>query len=739
MVLMQTQGESIFAPTGLAGATPEAQNESAVNGIIPTTQPAATLAGFVAGVFQRNSNHRMMSGVDAKLLRSLQMCRSKYTGEEEAKLAEIGVSKEMYTPITDTKRRSAMAQLNEIFNAPGDKPWTLSPTPVPDVPESVVREAFQEMIQDMVALSQQTGQIPDEQTIFKAAVDRVDEIYNRKMAWAKKRAERMERKVHDQLVEGGWITAFADYVNYLCTYGTALIIGPVERVQGIRRCKENRMGTLTYELEYRSIPVFEAVNPWDAYPAPAAKTVSDGPLCIRVRYTSDELWQFANAMVVKGAADKANGWICETVKAVLARYPNGGYRVQTLSNDTARRMLENDGVAATASDCVIEGVRCFATVRGAMIRDIGILKNKDGKTIDPFTYYQVEVISMADVIVYCRIVDARMGCPVSKGMFYAGPDSWWGDAPADKLVSTQRMMNTALKNIIANMAMASGSMLWMSDAGRLVDKSSTALQIKPWKMFLFNNGMGGQTGAPMGTIDIPSRITELWALFKELKSQADEDSGIPAFTYGSNVSGGAGRTASGLAMLTEAANRGMKLVISSTDRDVIREIIMRVVIFNLLYDDDTTLKGDCNVNPSGVMGQILREQESLKRQGLIALVGSDPEISALVGIKGKVALLRPEIQALGINPDDVLPSQERMEEMELLQKIKMLNEASQQVEMSQGGERQPQGGQMKAPDIPQPAQNRGRVLANEIQKNPQQAALNRAGGRGGVAERQGAG
>lgn len=736
MMSMQTQGSTIFSPTGLVGATPEERNESAQNGVIPTTQPASTLAGFVGGVFQRNSQHRMMSGIDAKLLRSLQMCRSKYTAEEEAKLTELGISKEMFTPITDTKRRAAMAQLNEIFNAPGDKPWTLSPTPAPDVPESVAREAFTEMIQDMVALSQQTGQVPDEKTIFDAAVNRVDEVYNRKMAWARKRADRMDRKVHDQLIEGGWIKAFSEYVNYLCTYGTALIIGPVERVQGIRKCEENKMGTLTYKLSYRSVPTFEAVNPWDAYPAPAAKDVSDGPLCIRVRYTSDELWQFANAMTEKESEKKASGWISETVKSVLARYPSGGYRVQTLSNDAERRTLENDGVAATSSDCVIEGIRCFASVRGSMIRNIGIHKNRDGVTIDPFTYYQVETIVMADVVVYCRIIDARMGCPVSKGMFYSGPDSWWGDAPADKLISTQRLMNTVLKNVIANMAMASGPMFWVSDAGRLVDKTSTAMQLKPWKMFGFISGMGGQTGAPMGTIDVQSRIPELWALFKDLKAQADEDSGIPAYTYGSNVSGGAGRTASGLAMLTEASNRGMKLVISCTDRDVIREIIYRTVIFNLLYDDDTSLKGDCNVNPSGVMGQILREQESLKRQGLIAQITSDPEMSAAVGLKGKMALYRPELKSLGINPDDVFPSEEKLEELEIMKNIRMLTEASNQVEASQarGG-----GQQRQMPETPQPAQNRGQVLAQEIQKNPQQAAMNRGGSQGGVRERQGAG
>jgi len=532
------------------------------------------------------------------------------------------------------------------------------------------------------------------------------------------------------MVEGGWDDAFALFLEYLCTYGTALVIGPEMRVMPVTGCREGRLGNLKYKMEYRSIPCFEAVNPWDCYPAPNARRVEDGALCIRVRYTSEELWRYAAA---SGGPQSVTGWIPETVRALLARYPNGGYKIPMQPYDPVRRRLEGDGVNS-GNDCTLEGIRCFATVRGSVLRGLGILKGLDGKAVDPSQFYQVDAVAVADFVVYCRLVDPRMGRPVSKGVFYSNPGAWWGNSVASKLVTVQKTMNASVKNLIRNMAMSSGPMFWVNDASRLVDANpATRFTVKPYKMFAFNTGMMGQAGAPMGAIDIPSHIREIHETYQRMREQSDIDSGIPAFSVGTGPTNNSVlRTASGYAMFTEASGLIMKLCALGIDNHVIRNVVRMEVRRLLIYDGDMSIKGDCEVNPSGLVGQLLRAVESENRQRMLATVNASPLLTQVVGVKGLVALLRPEFKALGINPNDVFPSEQKMELLEKIQEVQALNAAL--MPEGQAAEGDGQDGQP-----PQPGADRQQAVRQSIERNPQEAALRRGLPQlGRVRERQGA-
>lgn len=694
--------------------------ESADNGAstvpiveIPTQAGMSALARYINTVFVQNADHRRNSGIDDKLLRSLRACKSEYGPEEAKKLQEAGISEDMFTPITDTKRRAAHAQLNEIFNAPGDKPWVVKPTPMPTVPESVAREAFGEIISEFVEFCQQTGQIPPAEAVSAYAEARMDEVHRKEIEWSNIRAGRMELKVHDQMVEGGWIKAFGDYCNYIVTYGTALVKGPTPRVVLQRAVKETKVGTYKYVMEHKEILCYEAVSPWDCYPSKGSKSIDEGNICIRVRFTSDELSQFSKSATKAGVNNEKGEWLVDTVKALVEKYPNGGVSIQGQAYDILRQRLENDGTDAN-NKCINEGIEFFGNVKGSELMGLGIRKTQDGKAIDYDMFYEVDAISIENYVIYCKVIDPCVGRPLSKGVFYEAVDSWWGDSIADKLIPTQKTMNSALRNLVTNMAMTSGPEFWVKDVSRLVDKSSTSLAMKPWKVHQFQNGALGQTDIPMGVLEIPSKIREILEVFNWAKTQADEDSGIPAYTYGTNVSGGAGRTASGLAMLTEAANRGMKMVISITDRDVIRDVVKRTVSYNLVYDDDMSIKGDCEVNPAGVMGMILKEQESQRRKQMLSLM-VNPIIYGLTGPKGLMAVLRPELQSLGIaNVDDVLPSKERVQEIEDLQKL-------QQLQQAQMGESEINAQNAGALEQSQ-GMTQGQVAQRDVQQNPQEVA-----------------
>ena len=654
---------------------------------IPTTEAMSELATRVMRNWRTNVDHRMTSGVDAKLKKALLAQTCNYTAEQKAKLRKAGVSEDIYSPITNTKVRAAKALLMDIFNANGDYPFCLRPTANPDMPQEIVDRVMAEMerqIEQVISsFAVDNGQpLPPEheqllnQAIIAVTSNMYDEMQSRIEGEAKNRAKRMEKRVQDYFDEGGFVDAFQQYVDYICTYGTGLICGPVPRVVPVNVFRKKK-GVPRYVRELRVVPTFEAVNPFDCYPAPMAKDIDDGPLCIRVSYSSNELNRCATKAKSKRTPDdKANGWLWHTVKALLDRYPDGGCKITTDPVDAERRAAEKSG-PENPNDCMLEGVKCYDSVRGSELIDLGILRDRIGKLIKFDEFYEVETIVIGGYVVYCRILDDRLGRPVVKGVFYELPGSWWGESIADKLALVQSTMNNAVKALFRNMAAASGPMYWINDVSRLVDRDGTGAQVRAHKVFLFQPSMstslGTSSGAPMGVMDVPSKASELLAVWEKMKTQADDDSGIPAYTYGqAGGNSGAMRTAQGLAIFTEAASRGMKMVISTTDRLVTRKLVKKTVDYILLYDPDFEIKGDCEVVPTGIMGKILRAQQDMQRMQFVQLIQRDPDFKQLIGPKGWTALLRPMITDIAMNPDEILPSVERLKTMEQLQELKMI-------------------------------------------------------------------
>ena len=748
MNYVESEVSEIF---GVAAATPDKSTEiESVSGrveipsdapatAIPTTFPMSRLAQFVQQQWRTNVDHRKNSGVDRRMQKALLAQTCQFTPEQQEKMRKAGISEDVYAPITAVKVRAAKAMLVDIFQSAGDWPFTLSATPDPEVPAQVEAEALESVGNDIQKiydglkaagiqkLNPQAQAILD-RIVFNAVSNRYDEIQHRKEEFAKTRAKRMEKKVQDYFTQGGFVDAFQEYVNYICVYGTGIILGPIPRVMPVNECHTDRKtGAVKYRRVLKEIPTFEAVNPFDCYPAPDAKTVEDGPICFRVKYTSDELWQYVTNK--KGQdSSKANGWMWHTVRALLDRYPRGNCKIDAEPIDALRRLSEKNGTE-DPGDCTLEGIRCFASVRGSDLIDFGVTKNRDGKAIQFAEFYQVETIVIGGFVVYCRILDNRIGRPIAKGVFYELPGSWWGESIAEKVAMCQNVMNNSIKALMQNMSAASGPMYWMRDVSTYCDKDGSGLKIRPHKLFAFQNSYNNNSGTPMGVIQVPSNASELLAVWEKMKTQADDDSGIPAYTYGqASGNSGAMRTAQGLAIFTEAASRGMKMVISTTDRLVTRAIVKKTADYILLYDDNLELKGDCEVLPAGVMGKILRAQQDQQRLQLLNMVTSNQFLLQMCGAKGVMALLRPSIQDVNINPDDVLPSAERIRELDQINMLIQLAQAAQ----AQG---QAQQAQMQGAAAGQPPQVASAGTGAD-QSNGAAPGIMQPPKPGGVAERR---
>lgn len=706
------------AQAGVPSSVPRVDEATGVEVSDARTEPMCALASRVIGEMRVNYDFRRTSGVDDRLRYAISAQTCTYSPDQLDKLRKAGVPSRVYMPITASKVRAAKSMLVELATYGEDMPFAIDPTPDPEVPKEIEEEVVAKSFGDLKAVFgylQQTGveELPPDamekiQSLVRESVSAsYDSLQNGKDAWARTRAKRLERRVYDIFAEGGFENALMKCIDHVCTYGTCVMVGPVMRnVARNRSVKNRRTGVVRVKREIRSIPFFEAVNPVDCYPAPDAESVTDGPLCIRVRYTREELWRFSRNA---GSARDRDGWRESGVASVLSMFTRG-CRLDEFPRDQAVRSAENNA-SDSSDDCRFEGIRCFMAVQGRELMEIGVTRTPSGDAVKLDEFYDTETIVLGGTVVYCRVFDARVGMPLSKGVFYELAGSWWGESIADKLFAVQTVMNNAVVSMLRNMGPASSGMLWINDVSRLVDKSPNGLAAEPGKVFAFASSFTGQTaaGAPMGLLQLPSNANELLQVAKWANYQADLDSGIPAFAEGTGGSnGGALRTAEGLRTYTEAAARGMKMVIMFLDRGVIRDQAKRTADLVLVFDDDIELKGDVEVRAVGIMGRLLKAQNDQARLQLLNLSLNSQLLQQIIGPKGIIALFRPSCKDINVNPDRVCPSDERMDMLEQLDAIKQVYAATQQQQQQQQPQEE-QGPQGMMPGVTPIAQVGGGV------------------------------
>ena len=155
-----------------------------------------------------------------------------------------------------------------------------------------------------------------------------------------------------------------------------------------------------------------------------------------------------------------------------------------------------------------------------------------------------------------------------------------------------------------------------------------------------------------------STFADTSAAAAEAKNESDDMTGIPRFAHGQDGIGGAGDTSSGLAMLMNNAAKGIKSLLMTVDKDVLRPNVEYCYIWNMLYNPKEHIKGDAQVRPQGIMASIVKEQEQLRHKEFLMETNNEVDLM-IMGLKRRAALLERVAKSIGL--DDAAPSQEEME------------------------------------------------------------------------------
>lgn len=625
--------------------------------------------------------------VENEMLSAVRSKRGEYDPEVLARIKKQGGS-EIYMMLFATKARQAKALLVDVLVGAGtEKAWTISPSPVPELPPSEVTQIMQAVYAD-AAQSELAGQPMSVADIRQRLVDAKSELENQIMETATIYAARAENKIEDLLVEGGWLEAVDQFIDDMMVFKTAFIKGPVVRNKKQLKWVQGPDGTFTPQTVSERKLEWERVDPFNIYPMPWNKSVHDGGLIERHKLSRNDL----NEMI------GVDGYNEDAIRQVLDAHSKGLHEWLNVDNQRASAEGRDSLAADQQRSDLIDALQYWGCVSGKMLREWGMSKEE---VPDESKEYEVEAWLAGNWVIKAVINPD----PLYRRPYYADgysrvPGAFWHNSLYDCVRDCQDMCNSAARALANNLGIASGPQVDVN-----VDRipaGEAITEMYPWKIWQTSSDAMGSSAPAVSFFQPSSNANELMGVFQKFSELADEYSGIPRYMTGlAGGEGGAGRTASGMSMMIGNASKQIKQLISSIDIHIISPAIERAYQWLMQYDPDSGLKGDLKIVARGALSLITKESAQVRRNEFLMATGNPLDMQ-IIGVEGRAELLRESAKALNINPDRVVPSGSKLKQRELMAQMAALQQQGQAQGMAGNGQALMNGAPVEDQFSPQP-------------------------------------
>lgn len=610
--------------------------------------------------------------IEKDMLSALRSRRGEYDPDTLSRIRQQGGS-EIYMMLFATKARQAKALLTDVIVGSGsEKPWTIQPTPDPDLPPTEVDQIMQ-ATQQLVMQAEMSGMPMSIADIRQMLVDAKQALENQVMETARIYAQRAEKKIEDICVEGGWLDAIDQFLDDLMVFKTAFLKGPVVRKVPQLKWEQGPDGTFQPVTVAEQRLEFERVDPFNIYPAPWSKTVHDGFLIERHKLSRADL----NAMI------GIDGYNEAAIREVLKDHGSGGLH-EWLSVDTERAAAEGRDTlsAGTERSDLIDALQYWGSVSGAMLREWGM---GEDEVPDETKEYEVEAW-----LIGTHVIKAVLNPdPLHRRPYYADgysriPGAFWHNSLFDCIRDCQDMCNSAARALANNMGISSGPQVQIN-----VDRLPAGEKLEemfPWKLWQVSSDPMGSSAKAIDFFQPSSNANELMGVFQRFSEIADEYSGIPRYMTGlAGGEGGAGRTASGMSMMITNASKQIKQLLSSIDLHVIGPSIERTYQWLMQYDPDSGLKGDLKIMARGALSLVTKEAAQVRRNEFLMATGNPVDLQ-IMGLEGRAEILREAAKGLNLNPDKVIPSLSVLKQRAAMAQMAAMQQQQAAVAQSNGQE-----------------------------------------------------
>ena len=523
-----------------------------------------------------------------------------------------GVSESVHINI-DPAAEGGLDALKGAFNNPPPKPYLIGPDTILQ-PGDTIRD-----------LQKRLGPLTDklapmgEKIIEGVGTTATTVTFHPAMVAAKK----MEKKIHDQLIESGASKHLRSMAFEMALLGTGVMKGPFALDKEYPNWDEEG----TYDPLIKTVPSTNHVSVWNFYPDPEAASMDDAEYTVeRHKMSRNQLRGLKNRPFFMEDA-------IELAVDTGADYVQKHWEMN----------MEDDDAHINASERW-EVLEFWGFVDVDILEDNGVSIPKELRDL-PEVNCNIwccngEVLRM----VLNPFKPARI--PYYAVPYEHNPYSFFGVGIAENMDDTQTLMNGFMRMAIDNAAL-SGNLIIEVDETNLVPGQD--MSVYPGKVFRRQGGAPGQ--ALFGT-KFPNVAQENMQLFDKARVLADESTGFPSFAHGQTGVSGVGRTASGISMLMSAANGSIRSVVKNVDDYLIAPMGRAFFAFNMQFDFDPDIRGDLEVKASGTQSLMANEVRSQRLMQFLGTV-QNPVLAPFAKMD---YIIREIAKSMELDPDKVTNS-----------------------------------------------------------------------------------
>jgi hypothetical protein len=498
------------------------------------------------------------------------------------------------------------AREGDMLIPTNDKPFSIKPTPVPDIEKSL--DSTEPM---------EDGQM----TEGEAAKQFMEEV--------QAKAEGAEEQIWDWLAESGWHTELRKLIAQKNKIGTGCLKGPFPIKRKQRRMTKNpETGAIALEIADITKPASKMVDVWNLYPDPA---------CVDDIHEGSYIFEKDIVTGKQLEELKGSDYINDEIDIILKEGPNKKYITEDAKNRTKKTPeMENyeiwyfHGIAkkeeleAANCQCEQENMNvCVVMVNNHVIKATQSIYDSGEFPYDLFVYQKRE-------------------------------GYWAGLSVADQVKTAQNMVNAASRNLMDNAGISAGPQLIIRDG--IVVPADGKWEITPLKVWRVDEDADmQQVQHAFTSIVIPTMQQELEAIIRLALEFAERATSMPLLLQGQQ--GAATETVGGMTILQNNSNTVLRRAAKLFD-DVIERHIGRYYEYLMLHGDNDQIKGDFNIIAQGSSALYERDAQNQFMPQLLQLV-DDPGFNI-----NKERLVIEILKSQKISPDRVLNTEDEKKQIQ---------------------------------------------------------------------------
>ena len=649
----------VVPPAALEAHLQRQQDERAA-ALAPPPPQLPQLAGFIKGQFEIMRNHRnTASGWSGRLIEALRVFNGQYSPDKMREVSKFGGS-QIYARLSAQKCRAASSLLRDVYLG-GDRPWAIKPPADPDIPPEIMQKIDALLKREAEMVQQTTGEHPPEDAAQKRRLALLESAMDAAKKKASQQAKISENRIEELLREGMFYHALAEFIVDLPIFPFACLKGPMVKI-----VPEVIWPPGGGQPTVQQLPkmVWARVSPFDIWWTPGVADIANANVIEKSRLTRAELNDLLDLP----------GFNQDEVRLVLEEYGRGGLHDNWDTTDAERAVLESRENPAWNRSGLISQMEFHGNVQGVILQEYGM-----PGVSDPLRDYHIDAYCIGSHVIKANLSPsprARHNYFITS--FEKVPGTPVGNGLVDMISDIQDVANATLRSLVNNISISSGPQVVVNDDRCRPDENTD--ELFPWKRWhVSNDPVGNNSKPPVEFYQPQSNANDLLTVFKAFVDLSDDVSAIPKY-IGGQASGGAGRTASGLAMLMGNASKILQTVAANIDRDVFEVALMQLSDLVLLSDTTGILTGSEDISVQGVSVAVQRETQR-QRQLEFLQHTANPMDMDIMGISGRGVVLRSVSQTIGLDGGKVVPSEEELlKKQEAKEKGKQSQDISEQVD-----------------------------------------------------------